>query len=170
MSAPEHPNLRTLGQGAIPQHLFRALRSPPVSARHCLSVGPPPKCGVRVAQLCLTLCDPWTIQSVEFSRPEYWSGEPFPSPGDLPNPEIEPGSPALQADSFPAEPQGKPLRGYLEKLKMAVSLDCSQRKEHILRGATEIYTLSLHDALPISLLVIMVPFLYFETNILFLLF
>ena len=50
---------------------------------------------------------PWTIQSMEFSRPEYWSGEPFPSPGDLPNPEIKPRSPALQADSFPAEPQGK---------------------------------------------------------------
>ena len=39
---------------------------------------------------------PRTIQSMEFSRPEYWSGEPFPSPGDLPNPGIEPGSPALQ--------------------------------------------------------------------------
>ena len=51
---------------------------------------------------------PWTIQSMEFSRPEYWSGEPFPSPGDLPNPGIEPRSPALQADSLPAEPQGKP--------------------------------------------------------------
>ena len=51
---------------------------------------------------------PWTIQSMEFSRPEYWSGEPLPSPGDLPNPGIEPRSPALQADSIPAEPQGKP--------------------------------------------------------------
>ena len=39
---------------------------------------------------------PWTIQSVAFSRPEYWSGQPFPSPGDLPNPRIEPRSPALQ--------------------------------------------------------------------------
>ena len=38
---------------------------------------------------------------------EYWSGQPFPSPGDFPNPGIEPRSPALQADSFPAEPQGK---------------------------------------------------------------
>ena len=45
---------------------------------------------------------------MEFSRPEYWSGYPFPSPGDLPNPVIEPSSPALQADSLPAEPQGKP--------------------------------------------------------------
>ena len=52
---------------------------------------------------------PWIIQSMDFSRPEYWSGEPFPSPGDLPNPGIEPRSPALQADSLPSEPPGKPL-------------------------------------------------------------
>ena len=51
---------------------------------------------------------PWPIQSLEFSRPENWSGEPFPSPGDLPNPGIEPRSPSLQADSLPAEPQEKP--------------------------------------------------------------
>ena len=51
---------------------------------------------------------PWTIQSMELSRPEYWSEEPFPSPGDLPNPRIEPTSPALQADSLPAESPGKP--------------------------------------------------------------
>ena len=44
-----------------------------------------------------------------FSRPEYWSGKPFPSPGDLPNPGIKPRSPALQVDSLPAEPPGKPL-------------------------------------------------------------
>ena len=43
-----------------------------------------------------------------FSRPEYWSGQPFPSPGDLLNPGIEPRSLTLQADSLPAEPQGKP--------------------------------------------------------------
>ena len=41
--------------------------------------------------------------SVEFSRQECWHGLPFPSPGDLPNPGIEPRSPALQADSFPSE-------------------------------------------------------------------
>ena len=45
---------------------------------------------------------------MEFSKPEYWSGYPFPSPGDLPNPGIEPRAPTLQADSLPAEPQGKP--------------------------------------------------------------
>ena len=48
------------------------------------------------------------MQSMEFSRPEYWSGQPFPSPGDLPNPGIKPRSPTLRADSLPAEPQGKP--------------------------------------------------------------
>ena len=43
-----------------------------------------------------------------FSRQEYWSGLPFPSPGDLPNPGIEPRSPALQADALTSEPPGKP--------------------------------------------------------------
>ena len=45
---------------------------------------------------------------MEFSRPEYWNGKPFSSPGVLPNPRIKPRSPALQADSLPAEPQMKP--------------------------------------------------------------
>ena len=45
---------------------------------------------------------------MEFSRPEYWSEKPFPSPGDLSNPGIKPGSPTLQADSLPAEPQKQP--------------------------------------------------------------
>ena len=47
---------------------------------------------------------PWSIQSTDFSRPEYWSGKPFPSPEDLPNPGIKPRSPTLQADSLPAKP------------------------------------------------------------------
>ena len=46
--------------------------------------------------------------SMGFSRQEYWSGLPFPSPEDLPNPGIEPGSPTLQADTLPSEPPGKP--------------------------------------------------------------
>ena len=55
---------------------------------------------------------PWTLAyqaslSMGFSRQEYWSGLPFPSPGDLPNPGIKPGSPALQADTLPSEPPGK---------------------------------------------------------------
>ena len=46
---------------------------------------------------------------MEFSRQEYWSMLPFPSPGDLPNPGIEPGSPTLQADALLSEPPGKPI-------------------------------------------------------------
>ena len=46
---------------------------------------------------------------MRFSRQGYWSGLPFPSPGNLPDPGIEPGSPVLQADSLPTELQGKPL-------------------------------------------------------------
>ena len=42
-----------------------------------------------------------------FSRQEYWSGLPFPSPGDLPDPGIEPGSPELYADTLPSKPPGK---------------------------------------------------------------
>ena len=45
---------------------------------------------------------------MEFSRPEYWSGYLFPSPGDLPNPGVKSRSPALQAESPPTEPSGKP--------------------------------------------------------------
>ena len=59
--------------------------------------------------ICPILCNLMgCIQSMEFSRPEYWSGQPFSSPRDLPNPGIEPRSPTLQADSLPAEPQRKP--------------------------------------------------------------
>ena len=47
--------------------------------------------------------------SMGVSRPEYWSGWPFPSPGDLSNPGIEPRSPTLQPDSLPSEPPGKPM-------------------------------------------------------------
>ena len=56
---------------------------------------------------------PWTVAyqvppSMGFSRQEYWSGLPFPSPGDLPDPGIEPGSPTLEADALTSEPQGRP--------------------------------------------------------------
>ena len=67
-------------------------------------------CGGSVAKSCLTLVIPWTVAcqaplSMGFSRQEYRSGLPFPSPGDLPDPGIDPGSPALQADSLPTEQQ-----------------------------------------------------------------
>ena len=55
---------------------------------------------------------PWSVAyqaplTMGFSRQEYWSGLPFPSPGDLPNPGIEPGSPTLQVDGLPSELPGK---------------------------------------------------------------
>ena len=60
--------------------------------------------GGLVAKSCLTLATPWTVTypgplSMGFSRQKYWPGLPLPSPGDLPDPGIEPGSPALQADT-----------------------------------------------------------------------
>ena len=63
---------------------------------------------------------PWTVAyqappSMEFSRQEYWSGLPFPSPGDLPDPGIEPGSPTLQADALPSEPPGKPQNWFINR-------------------------------------------------------
>ena len=65
---------------------------------------------------------------MEFSRPEYWSGEPFPTTGDLPNPGIEPRSITLQADSFPAEPQGKSINQsniFQNYLQYGMYLNCS---------------------------------------------
>ena len=66
-----------------------------------------------LGRVCL-FATPWTVAhqaplSMGFSRQEYWSGLPFPSPGDLPNPGIKPRSPALQTDALPSEPPGKPL-------------------------------------------------------------
>ena len=67
-----------------------------------------------VAQLRLTLEISWTVAhqatlSMGFSRPEYWNGLPFPSPGDLPNSGIKPASPVLAGGFLTAEPPGKPL-------------------------------------------------------------
>ena len=61
-----------------------------------------------VAKSCPTLAIPWTVAcqaplSIGFFRQEYWSGLPFPSAGDFPDPGIKPGSPALQADNLPTE-------------------------------------------------------------------
>ena len=65
-----------------------------------------------VAKLCPTLATPWAVAFqaplfMGFSRQEYWSGVPFPFPGDLPNPGIEPPSPALTGRFFTTEPSGK---------------------------------------------------------------
>ena len=68
-----------------------------------------------VGHWCPTLCNPMDCSlpgssSMGFSRQKYWNGLPCSPPGDLPNPWTEPRSSALQADSLPVEPPGKPKR------------------------------------------------------------
>ena len=82
-------------------------------------------------QSCASVCDPWTTfrqapLSMGFSRKEYWSGLPFPPPGDLPDSGIQPGSlasPALQADSFPLSHQGSPRHPHL----LPFTVSCEQQ-------------------------------------------
>ena len=68
-----------------------------------------------ITQSCPTLCDPMDSSlhqappSIRFSRQEYWSGLPFPSPGNLTDPGIESRSPTLQGDALPSEPPGTPI-------------------------------------------------------------
>ena len=79
---------------------------------------------VLVVQSCSTLCHHMNYiahqapLSTGFSRQEYWSGSPFPSPGDLPNPGMDPRSPTLQADSLPAELPGKLITVIQTKLQI----------------------------------------------------
>ena len=81
---------------------------------------------------------PWTVAhqaplSIEVSRQEYWSGLPFPSPADLPNPGIQPRSPALQADSLPSEPPGKPIDS-----------QCNAKNKYINKTHIEKYPVTTH--------------------------
>ena len=84
---------------------------------------------------------PWNVacqtpQSIGFSRQEYWSGLPFPSPRDLPDPGIEPGSPASQRDSlltqlsgfFTSEPPGKPLDSLYVPFSIAIMFKYSNEE------------------------------------------
>ena len=85
-----------------------------------------------LTQSRLTFCNPWTVAdqvppSMGFSTQEYRSGLPFPSPGDLPYPGIEPGSSALQADFLPSEPPGKP--NFSKNFKSCINV-CSRKKDN----------------------------------------
>ena len=73
---------------------------------------------------------PWTIQSMEFSRPEYWSRWPFPSSGDLPNPGIEPRSPPMQVDSLPAKPPGEPKNTGVGSLSLLQGIFLTQESNN----------------------------------------
>ena len=70
------------------------------------------------------------------SRQEYWGGSPFPTPGDLPDPGIEPGSPTLQADSLPPKPLGKPGSGNQDPTCCTVQPKSKKRKR-INRGQNQ---------------------------------
>ena len=98
---------------------------------------------VLASQSCLTLCDPMdstarqALLSLGFSRQGYWSGLPFPSPGGLSNPGMEPSFPALWADAFPPEPPGKHVVVY--------TCQCSLSSPHPpLPSASTIRSLCLH--------------------------
>ena len=96
-------------------------------------------CACSVAHLCPTLCSPVDCSpqdplSMEFSRQEYWSGLPFPPPGDLPDPGIEPrssASPTLAGGFFSAEPPGKQ---FITSLGYPKGLDLESGTWEILAG------------------------------------
>ena len=90
-----------------------------------------------VTQSCLMFCDPMNHNpqapwSMEFSRQEYWSGLPFPSPRDIPDPGFKPGSFALPADSL-SEAQGRPKQSY--------HATCNTTTSFILNNVFETYLL-----------------------------
>ena len=86
---------------------------------------------------------PWTVAhqaplSMGCSRQEYWSGLPFPSPGDLPNPGIEPKSPTLQVDSLPYEPPGKPKNPGVGSLSLLQGIFVTQKLNQCLLHCKQI--------------------------------
>ena len=90
----------------------------------------PEKSEVKSLSRVQLFATPWTVAhqaslSMGFSRQEYWSGLPFPSPGDLPDPGIEPKSPTLQADALPSEPPGKLQENHDSKRHVDRSVHCS---------------------------------------------
>ena len=95
---------------------------------------------------------PWTIahqapQSLGFSRQEYCSGLPFPTPEDLPNPGIEPRSPTLQADSLPAESQGKPKNTGVDSLSLLQWIFLTQKlNQSLLHCRRILYQINYHGS------------------------
>ena len=95
------------------------------------------KAKVKVKSLsCVRLfVTPWTVAhqaplSMGFSRQEYWCGLPFPSPGDLPNPGIEPRSPTLKAEALTSEPPEKPL-GKFEYFRFSTIMHCDCQTQNL---------------------------------------
>ena len=87
---------------------------------------------------CLILVTHQAPLSIGFSRQEYWSELPFPSPGVPPNPGIEPGSPALHADSLLTEPPESPRNFTIICLILTTSLQDWWQFSHLIEGMTHI--------------------------------
>ena len=88
---------------------------------------------------------------MEFSRPEHWSGLPFPSPEDLPNPRIKPRSPTLQADFLPAEPQGRPKNTGVKDGNGMELIEEEEIKKRWQEYTEELYKKDLHCQLEIRI-------------------
>ena len=101
---------------------------------------------------CLTFCNPLDYSqaplSMEFSRPEYYSGLPCPPPGNFPNPGIKPRSPAFQADSLLSEPPGKPKNTGVSSLSLLQGTFLTQElNQGLLHCRRILYQLS-HQGIP----------------------
>ena len=106
--------------------------------------GPRKKSKIKWENILRLFATPWTVAhqgppSIGFSRQEYWSGLPFPSPGDLPDPGTETRSPALQADALSSEPPGKPSKikweNILRQMKIKTQIKNSRdTAKAVLRG------------------------------------
>ena len=85
---------------------------------------------------------------MELSWPEYWSGSPFPSPGDLPNPKIKPKSPVSQADCLPAEPPVKPKNTGMGSLSLLQRIFPSQESNQGLQHCRQILYQMIYQESP----------------------
>ena len=100
---------------------------------------------MKVAQSCLALCDPIDYTAHGIFQVRILELVPFPSPGDLPNPEIEPRFPALQADSLPAEPPRKPKNAGVHSLSLLQQIFPAQESN---QGSRALQVNSLTAELP----------------------
>ena len=97
---------------------------------------------VNVSESCSVVSDSLQLhrllQPMEFSRPEHWSGQPFPSPGDKTHPGIKPRSPTLRADSLPVEPPGRPKSTGAGSLSLLQGIFLSQESIQVLLHCRQI--------------------------------
>ena len=108
----------------------------------------PSKVKVKVTQLYSTLCNPMDYREHGILQARILEWVAFPSPGDLPNPGIEPRSPALQADSSPAEPQGKPKNTGVDSLSLFHGSFLTQESNQVLLHCRQVLHQLNHKGSP----------------------